>query len=69
MKVEISKGVLGKNGAPFASETLHFVQNGYLTPVPYNMRNLGLCLARLADKQIQSIKLIDDDNNYFVITN
>ena len=65
MKLKVSKGVLSKDGTPYAPSTLHAVSNGWNCPYPYSMASLCLLLV---NEKIESISIIDEDNQQLDLT-
>ena len=65
MKLKISKGVLAKDGTPYAARTIYAVQGEWNSPYPYSV--ISLC-SLLANKEITSISIIDEDNRQFDLT-
>ena len=69
MKLKVSKGVLSKNGTPWAAGTIHAVRvmdgEKWNCPYPYSMASLVLLLV---DKRIESICIIDKDNQQMDLT-
>ena len=59
MKLKVSKGVLAKNGTPYAASTIHAVKGGWNCPYPYSMASLCLLLV---DENVKSISIIDENN-------
>lgn len=72
MKVRKSKGVLAKDGkTPWAAGTLHVVDRDtdggkWCTPSGYSMTSLALCMMRLAGGKVDSVELIDENNDKYV---
>ena len=66
MKLKTSKGVLGKDGTPYAPSTIHAVKGKWNCPYPYSMASLCLLLV---DKDVTSISIIDQDNQQLDLTN
>ena len=65
MKMKMSKGVLSKGGTPWAPGTIHAVSNGWNKPCVFSMKSLILLIL---DKRVESISVIDEDNNQFDLT-
>ncbi len=60
MELKVSKGVLSKDGTPWAARTIHAVNNeGWNVPYPYGMASLCLLLV---NNKIKSICIIDENN-------
>jgi hypothetical protein len=71
MKVRKGKGVLAKDGkTPWAPATLHYTEKrgeaSWMCPVDYTMTNMALLIAALHEGKIETVELIDRDNNKFV---
>ena len=66
MELKVSKGVLAKDGTPYAAGTIHAVKGGWNCSYPYSMASLCLLLI---DKDIKSISIIDEDNQQLDLTN
>ena len=60
-----SKGVLGKDGKPYAPGTMYFCDGTWLTPVAYSPESLT---TGLLNEKVEKVEFIDPDNNQFVIT-
>ena len=66
MKLKIDKGVLGKDGLPWAAKTIHAVNTeGWNMPWEYTMERL---FRLIIDTKIVKITVIDEDNNEFTLT-
>ena len=66
MKIKLSKGVLAKDGTPYAAETIHAVSTtGWNSPFPYSV---SMLCRLLMDKDVIKISVIDVGNNQFDLT-
>ena len=66
MKIKLSKGVLAKDGTPYATKTIHAVLiDGWNCPYPYS---IGCLCMLLIDKEVVSISVIDENNNQIDLT-
>ena len=65
MKLKVSKGVLSKNGTPYAAGTIHAVSGRWNCPYPYSMASLCLLLV---NEKITSISIIDEKNQQMDLT-
>ncbi len=66
MKLKVSKGVLSKDGTPWAAGTIHAVnEEGWNVPYPYSMASLCLLLV---DDKVKSISIIDENNQQMDLT-
>ncbi len=66
LKLKVSKGVLSKDGTPWAPSTIHAVnEEGWNVPYPYTMASLCLLLA---DPKVKSISVIDESNQQLDLT-
>ncbi len=66
MKLKVGKGVLSKDGSPWAAGTIHAVNDkGWNVPYPYSMASLCLLLV---DDKVKQISIIDEDNQEMTLT-
>lgn len=66
MKLSVGKGVLSKDGTPWAPSTIHAVnKEGWNVPYPYTMASLCLLLV---NDDIESISIIDENNQQLDLT-
>lgn len=65
MKLTKGKGVLAKDGTPYAAQTLHVVEGGMQYPIDYTPRSM---LKAFMEDKITRIKLIDENNDEWIVT-
>lgn len=67
IKVKFGKGVMDKWGKePFAARTMHAVRtDGFMIPIDYSMKNIGLFLM---NEEYAELQIIDEDNVQVTIT-
>ncbi len=65
MKLKVTKGVLSKDGTPYAAGTIHAVKGGWSCPYHYSIASLCLLLV---DREVKSISIIDEENRQMDLT-
>ena len=65
LKVKVRKGVLGKDGQPYAPRTIHGIRDGWNIPVPYTIEAF---VSLLVDPKCTSIQIITEENKELILT-
>ena len=66
IKIKTGKGVMSKDGkTPFAAGTMFYTQDGWKSPMAFDVHNL---MAALMQPTVDEVQIIDQNNNEFIIT-